>query len=32
LYRFTDFAKVGAPLNALMMVVTSLGLYWLWMV
>jgi len=32
LYRFTDFAKVGAPLNALLMVVTSLGLYWLWMV
>ncbi|AKS41306.1 SLC13 family permease [Wenzhouxiangella marina] len=32
LYRFTDFAKVGAPLNAILMVVTSLGLYWLWVV
>jgi len=32
LYKFTDFAKVGAPLNALLMVVTSLGLYWLWIV
>lgn len=30
LYRFTDFAKVGAPLNALLMVVTSLGLWWFW--
>jgi len=29
-YRFTDFAKVGAPLNVLLMVVTSLGLWWLW--
>jgi di/tricarboxylate transporter len=30
LYRFTDFAKVGAPLNFLLMVVTSLGIWWLW--
>jgi len=29
-YRFTDFAKVGAPLNVLLMIVTSLGLWWLW--
>ncbi|MDZ7842513.1 MAG: SLC13 family permease [Gammaproteobacteria bacterium] len=29
-YRFTDFAKVGAPLNLLLMVVTSLALWWLW--
>lgn len=29
-YRFTDFAKVGAPLNVLLMVVTSVGLWWLW--
>ena len=32
LYRFTDFAKVGAPLNLLLMVVTSLGIWWLWLV
>jgi di/tricarboxylate transporter len=32
LYRFTDFAKVGAPLNAILMVVTSLGLYFFWIV
>lgn len=32
LYRFTDFAKVGAPLNVILMVVTSVGLYWLWIV
>ena len=32
LYRFTDFAKVGAPLNLLLMVVTSLGIWWLWIV
>src|SRR6056297_1332371 len=32
LYRFTDFAKVGAPLNFLLMIVTSLGLYFLWIV
>ncbi len=31
LYRFTDFAKVGAPLNTLLMVVTSVSIYWLWM-
>ncbi|TQV77396.1 citrate transporter [Aliikangiella marina] len=30
LYRFTDFAKVGAPLNVLLMIVTSLGLYAFW--
>ena len=32
LYKFTDFAKVGAPLNILLMVVTSFAVYWLWMV
>jgi len=32
LYKFTDFAKVGAPLNAILMIVTSLGLYFLWIV
>jgi di/tricarboxylate transporter len=31
LYRFTDFAKVGAPLNLLLMVVTSLSIWWLWL-
>ncbi|WP_144394563.1 SLC13 family permease [Pleionea sediminis] len=30
LYRFTDFAKVGAPLNVLLMIVTSFGLYTFW--
>lgn len=30
LYRFTDFAKVGAPLNFILMIVTSLGIWWLW--
>lgn len=30
LYRFTDFAKVGAPLNLLLMVMTSAAVYWLW--
>jgi len=30
LYKFTDFAKVGAPLNVLLMVVTSFGLYFFW--
>ena len=30
LYRFTDFARVGAPLNVLLMIVTSLGLYFFW--
>ncbi|MDT8439780.1 MAG: SLC13 family permease [Wenzhouxiangellaceae bacterium] len=30
--RFTDFFKVGAPLNLILMVVTSLSLYWLWMI
>lgn len=28
--RFSDFIKVGGPLNVILMVVTSLGLYWLW--
>lgn len=28
--RFTDFIKVGGPLNVILMVVTSLGLYWFW--
>ncbi len=32
LYKFTDFAKVGAPLNAILMIVTSLGLYFFWIV
>jgi len=31
LYRFTDFAKVGAPLNLVLMVVTSATIYQLWM-
>lgn len=31
LYRFLDFARVGAPLNALLMVVTSLAVWILWM-
>ena len=30
LYKFTDFAKVGAPLNALLMVVTSIAIWILW--
>ncbi len=30
LYRFLDFARVGAPLNALLMVVTSLAIWVLW--
>jgi di/tricarboxylate transporter len=29
-YRFTDFIKVGAPLNTLLMVVTSIAIYLLW--
>lgn len=29
-YRFTDFAKVGAPLNLLLMVVTSISIWILW--
>jgi di/tricarboxylate transporter len=29
-FRFTDFVKVGAPLNALLMVVTSVAIYLLW--
>ncbi len=32
LYRFTDFARVGAPLNLLLMVVTSVSIWWLWLV
>lgn len=31
LYKFTDFAKVGAPLNLLLMVVTSTAIWQLWM-
>jgi di/tricarboxylate transporter len=31
LYKFTDFAKVGAPLNLLLMVVTSVSIWWLWL-
>lgn len=31
LYKFTDFAKVGAPLNVLLMVVTSVSVWWLWL-
>ena len=30
LYKFTDFAKVGAPLNMLLMAVTSTAVYLLW--
>lgn len=30
LYRFSDFVKVGAPLNIILMVVTSLTIYSLW--
>lgn len=29
-YRFSDFARVGAPLNALLMVVTSFAIWKLW--
>ncbi|WP_349827776.1 SLC13 family permease [Brevibacterium litoralis] len=29
-YRFTDFAKVGAPLNAILMVVTCSAIWFLW--
>ncbi len=29
-YRFTDFVKVGAPLNTLLMVVTCVSIYLLW--
>ncbi len=31
LYRFTDFAKVGAPLNLLLMVVTSTAISGFWL-
>lgn len=31
LYKFTDFAKVGAPLNLLLMVVTSFSIWLLWL-
>ena len=30
LYRFTDFVRVGAPLNLILMVVTSVAIYWLY--
>jgi di/tricarboxylate transporter len=30
LYKFTDFAKVGGPLNVLLMIVTSTAVYLLW--
>ncbi len=30
-YRFTDFARIGAPLNALLMVVTSVAIWLLWL-
>jgi di/tricarboxylate transporter len=30
LYKFTDFAKVGGPLNLILMVVTSTAIWWLW--
>ncbi|WP_196137908.1 SLC13 family permease [Aliikangiella sp. G2MR2-5] len=30
LYRFSDFARVGAPLNFILMIVTSFGLYAFW--
>jgi len=29
-YRFSDFAWVGAPLNLILMIVTSLGLWAFW--
>jgi len=32
LYRFSDFAKVGMPLNLLLMLVTSVSIWWLWLV
>jgi di/tricarboxylate transporter len=31
LYKFTDFAKVGAPLNFLLMIVTSFSIWWFWL-
>ena len=30
-YRFSDFARVGAPLNVLLMVVTSVAIWLLWL-
>jgi len=30
-YRFTDFVKVGAPLNVLLMVVTSVAIWLFWL-
>ena len=30
LYRFTDFVRVGTPLNLILMVVTSVAIYWLY--
>lgn len=32
LYRFTDFARVGAPLNVLLMLATSVAIYQWWVV
>ena len=29
-YRFTDFVKIGLPLNLILMVATSMSLWWLW--
>ncbi len=29
-YRFTDFVKIGLPLNLTLMVATSMSLWWLW--
>lgn len=31
-YHFTDFAKVGAPLNVLLMIVTSFAIWQFWLV
>lgn len=29
-YRFTDFAKVGAPLNVILLLVTCSAIWWFW--
>lgn len=29
-YKFTDFAKVGAPLNLILMVATCTAIWWMW--
>ena len=29
-YRFTDFVRIGAPLNVVLMVATSVSIWWLW--